>query len=195
MTPIQPDASHNRYQLGCIILYSFLLTFISARIIVFLLMADKIPCIFLKIDGYHIHHYIYGIIILTFTAGFVILMRPNGRLLTIAACLYGVGTALIYDEFALLIYLLADSYTWRLSWDMVTIVVTIASLITYIPLLKARSQSDKLGAVVLVGFLVVYGVTVHFTSERLAQLRGKELYYLEQHGGNACINDFYDTTQ
>ncbi len=188
---IKLDKLQKRYQLGCIILYSFLLTFILTRVIVFLLIADKIPCVFLQIGGYHIHHYIYGIIILTATAGFVILRQPQGMSLMISACLYGVSSALIYDEFALLIYLLADSYVWHLSWDIVTIVVIIATLVTYIPIIKARSPSDTLGAIVLLGFLILYGTTIYFTSERLTRLRGDELYYLEKNGGNACINNFY----
>jgi hypothetical protein len=50
--------------LARIILFSFLLTFILARIVVFLIMSRRLPDLYLYVGGTHIHHLNYGIFLL-----------------------------------------------------------------------------------------------------------------------------------
>ena len=47
------------------ILVSFVLTFIAARVTVFLIVSRRIPDIYLHLGGTHIHHLNYGIFLLT----------------------------------------------------------------------------------------------------------------------------------
>jgi hypothetical protein len=84
------------------ILLSFLTTFVASRLIVFLIDRN-IASPFLGyniIDGRHIHHYAYGIIILSIV-GFIALFIPDRYEKTWIYLLYGFGLGLIYDEFGI----------------------------------------------------------------------------------------------
>jgi hypothetical protein len=52
------------HDLGRIVLFSFLLTFILARVVVFLIMSHRLPDLYLHLGGTHIHHLNYGIFLL-----------------------------------------------------------------------------------------------------------------------------------
>jgi hypothetical protein len=87
------------------ILVSFVLTFIAARITVFLIVSRRIPDIYLHLGGTHVHHLNYGIFLLTGVGAYLLLIRPAGGPLIAAACIYGVGTGLTFDEFGLWLHL------------------------------------------------------------------------------------------
>ena len=53
-----------------LVLFSFLLTFIASRVTVYLIMARKIPDLYLHLGGNHIHHLNYGIFLLVAVAPF-----------------------------------------------------------------------------------------------------------------------------
>lgn len=115
----------HRHEIPFLIFFSFLITFILARIISYSVHYNIVPdfLFFVKtvyIQGYHIHHFNFGIILLII-AGFLSLvdsMRSHVRLIAI---LYGVGLALIVDEFGLLITLNQDAYWGRRSYDAVMV--------------------------------------------------------------------------
>ena len=48
-----------------IILVAFLITFMAARVLVFLIVSRRIPDLFLHVGGTHIHHLNYGIFLLS----------------------------------------------------------------------------------------------------------------------------------
>ena len=52
-------------------LFSFTLTFILSRALVFLIMAGFIPNLFLFLRGTHVHHLNYGIFILAALCGYL----------------------------------------------------------------------------------------------------------------------------
>jgi polyferredoxin len=54
---------------------AFLLTFIASRTLVILIMARKMPDLFLHLGGTHVHHLNYGIFLLSAVAG-VLLFEP-----------------------------------------------------------------------------------------------------------------------
>ena len=64
MDQIDDRSSPTSTHLARQILTAFLLTFITARIIVFLIMARTIPDLYLYIGGTHVHHLNYGIFLL-----------------------------------------------------------------------------------------------------------------------------------
>jgi hypothetical protein len=48
-----------------IVLFSFLLTFVAARILAYCIMARDIPDLFVHVGGTHVHHLNYGIFLLS----------------------------------------------------------------------------------------------------------------------------------
>lgn len=81
--------------------------------------------------GLHLHHLVWGIVLLM-ACGFVeFATRPGGLLSEVLAALFGVGVGLTLDEFALWIYL-RDVY-WaeegRSSFDAVVVATVFAGLI------------------------------------------------------------------
>ncbi len=107
---------------------AFLLTFIGTRILVSLIMHDVGPFQWVVVRGRHIHHLVWGILILLLV-GYGWLMDLGrshsplsiffGRLMSVS---YGVGAALTLDEFAIWLNLEPGVY-WssagRLSIDAV----------------------------------------------------------------------------
>jgi hypothetical protein len=87
------------------ILLPLLLTFIAARVLVFLIVARRIPDLYLHLGGTHIHHLNYGIFLLSAVGAYLLFAAPNARTLRGVATAYGVGLALTFDEFGLWLHL------------------------------------------------------------------------------------------
>ncbi len=107
---------------------SFLVTFIGVRILVTLILHKIGPFEWVMVRGRHIHHLVWGILILLLVGyGWLLdLGRAHSplsiffsRLMSVS---YGVGAALTLDEFALWLNLTPDAY-WssagRISIDAV----------------------------------------------------------------------------
>ncbi len=120
-----PDRPRQRMFLASV---SFLITFMGVRVLVWLIVHHAAPFQWVVVRGRHIHHLVWGILILLLV-GYGWLMdlgrahSPTsiffGRLMSIG---YGVGAALTLDEFALWLDLEPDAYwsrTGRLSIDAV----------------------------------------------------------------------------
>jgi hypothetical protein len=107
---------------------SFAITFIGVRLIVALIRDNKGPFHWVLVGGQHIHHLVWGILILLLV-GYGWLMDVGSEhtplsvfLSRLMAVSYGVGAALTLDEFALWLSLDPNAY-WshegRLSIDAV----------------------------------------------------------------------------
>ncbi len=120
-----PDRPRRRMFLASV---SFLITFIGVRLIVSLVIHGHGPFEWVMVRGRHIHHLVWGILILLLVGyGWLLdLGRSHSplsiflsRLMSIS---YGVGAALTLDEFALWLNLEPDAY-WssagRLNIDAV----------------------------------------------------------------------------
>ncbi len=120
-----PDRPRRRMFIASV---SFLVTFIGVRILVHLIMRDVGPFQWVIVRGHHIHHLVWGILILLLVGyGWMLdLGRSHSpmsiffsRLMSVS---YGVGAALTLDEFALWLNLEPDVY-WsregRISIDAV----------------------------------------------------------------------------
>ncbi|HUW18091.1 MAG TPA: hypothetical protein VMW16_02190 [Sedimentisphaerales bacterium] len=134
--------------LARMVLVTFLLTFISARVVVFLIMSRSIPDLYLHLGGTHIHHLNYGIFLLSAVGGYLLLGRPTGRGLRFAALIYGIAMALTFDEFGMWIRL-GGSYWQRASWDAVIVLAAAFALIAFAPSLKRFRPRHWLTTVVL----------------------------------------------
>jgi cytochrome bd-type quinol oxidase subunit 2 len=87
--------------LARVVLIAFLLTFIAARVVVFLIMSRRIPDLYLRLGGTHVHHLNHGIFLLAAVGAYLLFFRPEGRRQSIAALVYGIGLALTFDEFGM----------------------------------------------------------------------------------------------
>jgi hypothetical protein len=139
------------------ILVSFVLTFIAARVTVFLIVSRRIPDIYLHLGGTHIHHLNYGIFLLTGIGAYLLLMRPAGSRLITAACIYGVGTGLTFDEFGLWVHL-GGGYWQRASFDAVTVIGSLFGLITVAPRLSEFRPHHWFTALAVAAATLVFGV-------------------------------------
>ena len=120
-----PDRPRRRMFIASV---SFLITFGGVRLLVSLIVHNRGPFGWVMVRGHHIHHLVWGILILLLVGyGWLLdLGRAHSpfsiflsRLMSIS---YGVGAALTLDEFALWLDLEPDAY-WsrqgRLSIDAV----------------------------------------------------------------------------
>lgn len=108
-----------------LILTSFTITFIIARLTVYGLTNHILskPFGYLVIGSSHIHHIVYGVLLLLI-AGFIRIPQFGDKSVRLSSILYGIGAALTLDEFSLLIHFNPNVYfgpQGRLSLDVVFI--------------------------------------------------------------------------
>ena len=111
-----------------LILYVFLLTFIVARVVVFLIMDHLMPDMYFHVAGTHVHHLNYGIFLLSASGGFVLVKRPSGRELDFWIVAYAIGLALTFDEFGMWLHL-GGPYWQRASFDAVVMISGLLALL------------------------------------------------------------------
>ena len=120
-------------KLIAIIISAFLITFILARLLVYFILAGYLPPeLFLTVRGVHIHHFTYGVVILSIVGLYLILKRPaaDSRRFKLAVWFFGIGLGLTFDEFGMWIRL-EDDYWIRQSYDAVVIVGLLLLNIAY----------------------------------------------------------------
>jgi hypothetical protein len=122
-----PDRPRRRMFIASV---SFLITFLGVRILVRLIVHGQGPFQWVMVHGTHIHHLVWGILILLLVGyGWLLdLGRSHSplsifmsRLMSVS---YGVGAALTLDEFSLWLNLEPDAYwnrSGRLSIDAVVL--------------------------------------------------------------------------
>jgi hypothetical protein len=82
---------------------SFSVTFGVVRAITYNIRAGRGPFRNLTADGRHLHHYLWGIAVLTAIGGIAVRGEDRTRRHPLVALGYGAANALIVDEFALLL--------------------------------------------------------------------------------------------
>jgi hypothetical protein len=151
-----PPPSPDFYLRARWILTAFLFTFMAARMTVFLIAAGRIPDIYLRLGGTHIHHLNYGIFLLSGVGAYLLLGRPAARGLHWATVLYGIGLALTFDEFGLWLHL-GGSYWQRASFDAVVVIAAFLALIATARHIARFRPHHWLTATALMLALVVFG--------------------------------------
>lgn len=105
------------------IAFAFLLTFGGARLISY-----YHPGFFVELYNHHIHHYAWGIIILT-VAGYLALVFDDApRAKYLISLLYGFGAGLAFDEFGIWLKL-SDRDPDRWSYDGLLLVVALIFIV------------------------------------------------------------------
>ncbi len=127
-----PDRPRRRMFLASV---AFFLTFAGVRLLVHLVMVGSGPFAWVMVRGRHIHHLVWGILILLLV-GYGWLMdlgrshTPTGILMSrILSISYGVGAALTLDEFALWLNLDPNAYWLRQGRLSIDAVVLFGSLL------------------------------------------------------------------
>jgi hypothetical protein len=121
----------------------FTATFGLVRTITYSIRSGKGPFRNLSVGGEHLHHYLWGIGMVSGVGGIAVRGEDTSRRHPALALTYGAGLALIVDEFALLLDL-QDVY-WakqgRVSVDLgVGLVAAGGSTIAAIPLLRRLAR-------------------------------------------------------
>jgi len=92
------------------------------------------------VPGLHIHHYVYGIFLLT-AAGYLALLFKGPRATTWIAALYGLGVGLTFDEFGMWFN---PPFVRGVRWNtngiaFVGVLLLVGALLS-LPILKLKSE-------------------------------------------------------
>ena len=159
-------------------MFGFVVTFVAARTLVFLIMARRIPNLYFFLQGTHVHHLNYGIFLLAAVGGYALFVRPVGRASDWTALGYGFAMALTFDEFGMWLHL-GGSYWQRASVDAVIIVAALLGLVAFARSLE-RFESRHCWAFILLSVVLVsFGVVLIVAGEQLGDLVGPKLRELE----------------
>ncbi len=159
-------------------LFGFILTFIAARVVVFLIMSHQIPNMYFFLQGTHVHHLNYGIFLLSIVGGYSVFHRPIERAAEITALLYGIALALTFDEFGMWIHL-GGSYWQRASVDAVIIVAAVISLMSFARTIKRFESRHLWSFIFLALMLIVFGYVLFTAGGKLGNVVGPKLQELE----------------
>lgn len=105
-------------------LVGFLPTYLIARLTV-----RYDPTLSLNVHSVHVHHFTYGIIVLAIV-GFVAIAMPHDKIQLWLAATYGIGLALVFDEFAMWIHL-TSNYNIGTSEDVMAGILVFLVIAVY----------------------------------------------------------------
>jgi hypothetical protein len=135
-----PDGMPPLRRLARIVFTTFLLTFITSRVVVILIMARIMPDFFLHMGQTHVHHLNYGI--------FMLQVGSQARLWCAVA--YGFSMALTFDEFGMWLHL-GGGYWQRASFDAVIVVLSLFGMLAFAPpLARMRTHHWVTGGALIV---------------------------------------------
>ena len=160
-------------------LFGFIVTFVLARIFVFLIMAKEMPNLYFFMRGTHVHHLNYGIFLLASVCGYSVFRRPTGRPAEITALLYGLAMGLTFDEFGMWLHL-GGSYWQRASVDAVIVVAALFGLVAFARSLKRFEKHHFWAFIVLMIVLAGFAVVLYTAGNRLGDMVGPTLQDLER---------------
>ncbi|HYT64400.1 MAG TPA: hypothetical protein VEL50_10890 [Gemmatimonadales bacterium] len=123
--------THTR-PLARLALLSFLLTFVAARVVSYLMRARRMAGFYLHVYGTHVHHLNYGIFLLAGVGAYLLFDPRPAAPAPGAAVTYGIGLGLTFDEFGLWLHLGGD-YWQRASYDAVIVLATVLALASFAP--------------------------------------------------------------
>ncbi|HUN84286.1 MAG TPA: hypothetical protein VMU48_07895 [Terracidiphilus sp.] len=127
-----PDRPRRRMFIASV---SFFITFLGVRLLVLLVIHNRGPFQWVMVRGLHIHHLVWGILILLLVGyGWLLDLGRSHSPLSIffsrlMAVSYGVGAALTLDEFALWLNLEPDAYWSRAGRLNIDAIVLFGSML------------------------------------------------------------------
>ncbi|MDQ6623883.1 MAG: hypothetical protein M3Y86_10445 [Verrucomicrobiota bacterium] len=161
---------------------AFLLTFVTARVLVILIMTRRLPDMFLHARGTHVHHLNYGIFILSAVGGVLVFVtQPNDKLRKLCALLYGFGMALTFDEFGMWLHL-GGSYWQRGSFDAVVVILSVFGWIAFLPKWeRMRSHHWAVAGFTLL-FVIAFYALLFSSANKIGARFGPRLQDIEASG-------------
>jgi hypothetical protein len=166
------------HKLARFALFSFIVTFILARVFVFLIMSKTMPNLYFFVSGTHVHHLNYGIFLMSAVCGYSVFRRPTGRKAEITALLYGVAMGLTFDEFGMWLHL-GGSYWQRASVDAVIVVSALFGLVAFARTLKKFEKHHFWSFLILMILVLGFGAVIYLAGCRLGDMVGQPLRELE----------------
>jgi len=160
-------------------LFGFIVTFILARIFVFLIMAQLMPNMYFFMHGTHVHHLNYGIFLLAAVCGYSVFRRPVGRAAEITALLYGVAMGLTFDEFGMWLHL-GGSYWQRTSVDAVIVVAALFGLVAFARSIRRFEKRHFWSCLILAVLMLGFAAVIYLAGDRLGNDVGPALQTLEE---------------
>ena len=164
-----------------LVLAAFLMTFMSARILVFLIMARAIPDLYVHASGTHIHHLNYGIVLLSLVGGFLLFRQPSGKERSVAAVFYGIGLGLTFDEFGMWLHL-GGPYWQRASFDAIVVIGALLGLLAYAPALVRFRPRHWATAAALAIFAICFSILLINSLHYAQRVIGPRLLQIEEAG-------------
>ena len=159
-------------------LLAFLITFIAARTLVFLIMARRIPNLYLFMDKTHVHHLNYGIFLLAGVGAYLLFGTPTSDGLRRAAFGYGIAMALTFDEFGMWLHL-GGSYWQRASVDATVVVAGLLAFIAYARSIRTFETRHVRAFIALGLAVVLFGAVLYDVSMHIGHIEGPRLRELE----------------
>jgi hypothetical protein len=159
-------------------LFGFILTFITARTVVLLIMSHRMPNLYFFLRGTHVHHLNYGIFLLAGIGAYLLLGARSFHALQIAALVYGAAMALTFDEFGMWLHL-GGSYWQRASVDAIIVVAAVLAFIAYAAAIRSFESRHVKAFIALLIALTVFSVVLYDTSLRIGRVEGPRLEALE----------------
>jgi hypothetical protein len=126
-----------------------------------------------KLGGVHVHHQVWGILLILFVGLLLVAYRPEGLAADILAALFGVGAALALDEFAMWLHL-EDVYWSKdgrksISALMTAVAIALVLLTGAAPLGLGQNDEGQTAA----GILVAVTVLIDLAFSAVCILKGK----------------------
>ena len=177
-TDVKPNTQPPSARLARWALLAFVLTFIVARAMVFMIMSGRIANLYLFLQGTHVHHLNYGIFLLAGVGGYLLLRSPTGNAAGAAAVVYGIAMALTFDEFGMWLHL-GGSYWQRASVDAIVVVAATLALLAYAGSIRNYEARHARAGIALAIALIGFALVLHDASVRLGHLAGPKLRELE----------------
>lgn len=181
--PSHAVAGGEAQRLARVTLVAFAFTFVFSRILVYLIMARRLPDLYMHIGGTHIHHLNYGIFLLAGVGAYLLFSRPRDRTRLVVAAIYGVGLALTFDEFGMWLHL-NDQYWQRASFDAVITITSVLGLIVVAPRRRSLRLHHWVTVAALAAALVIFVLLWHDSLRHADSRLGPWLFRLQQRGPN-----------
>jgi hypothetical protein len=173
------SAAPTAHELARRALFAFLLTFMLARTVVFLIMARRIPNLYLFLRDTHVHHLNYGIFLLAGVGAYLLFSAPTGDAARRAAFVYGIAMALTFDEFGMWLHL-GGSYWQRASVDATVVVAALLAFIGYARSIKTFEARHLRVFIALAIAVLLFAGVLYETSVYIGGEAGPRLRELEQ---------------
>jgi len=172
------DRTPSAPQLARLTLVAFLLTFTTARIVVYLIMSRMIPDLYVHVRGTHVHHLNFGIFLLAALGGYLVFGHPSDRGRQTVAVIYGVGIALTFDEFGMWLHL-GGGYWQRASWDAIIVIGALLALIAFASTIRRIRPHDWITGILLACVLIAFFFLLYRSLAHARRVIGPKIQDIE----------------